>query len=148
MAEDGEPPGEALLYRHGRVVSWDELPEAGRTALERYLVAEGRGRVPSDGVFVFAEVPTAELTAAILERNPDVRAIASDWDGYAAWYARSGRSVEHGDSVWAVIADQRGDEVVLDGWHRLHSYVRRGLPAIPMVGLHRRPEPTHGQARP
>ena len=139
MAQDREAPGDALLHRHGRVCSWDELPEPGRRAIERYVVGEGGGRIDPGLLYVYAEVPTAELAEAIMRFNADVGTAWTDFAAFHAWYERDNWA-DHGSSVWALIADQRGDEVVLDGWHRCHSYVRQGLDTIPMVGVHLRPE--------
>ena len=50
-------------------------------------------------------------------------------DEYHEWYIKGGDIPDHGDSVWPVFLHQT--EVLLDGWHRLHSYYQKGMAEIP-----------------
>lgn len=58
------------------------------------------------------------------------------FEEYHEWYI--GCHVEdHGDSVFPVI-EWNQDEWLYDGWHRFHSYVRRGFNEIPVLTLRRK----------
>ena len=59
------------------------------------------------------------------------------WDSfenYHKWYGDE--ETDHGDSVLPIIIDFDDEELIIDGWHRFHSYVRKGLTKIPVLGVY------------
>ena len=61
-----------------------------------------------------------------------------EWDSfedYHKWYGDE--ETDHGDSVLPVIIDFDDEELIVDGWHRFHSYVRKGLTKIPVLGVYK-----------
>ena len=61
-----------------------------------------------------------------------------DWDNfedYHKWYGD--KKTDHGDSILPIIIDFDDEEFIIDGWHRFHSYVRKGLNKIPVLGIYR-----------
>ena len=55
-------------------------------------------------------------------------------DDYAAWYAEATDVPDHGpDQRWPVLLSDNDEETLVDGWHRLHSYLRAGHADIPCV---------------
>jgi hypothetical protein len=57
------------------------------------------------------------------------------FDEYHKWYGDE--QTNHGDSVLPIIIDYDDEELIIDGWHRFHSYVRKGLNKIPVLGIYR-----------
>lgn len=55
-------------------------------------------------------------------------------DEYHAWYCAEGDVPDHGDSIWPVLL--HGNEVLWDGWHRFHSYYKKGIEFIPFYATH------------
>ena len=61
-----------------------------------------------------------------------------EWDSfenYHKWYGDE--QTDHGDSVLPIIIDFDDEELIIDGWHRFHSYVRKGLNKVPVLGIYR-----------
>ena len=61
-----------------------------------------------------------------------------EWDSfenYHKWYGDE--QTDHGDSVLPIIIDFDDEELIVDGWHRFHSYVRKGLNKVPVLGIYR-----------
>jgi hypothetical protein len=44
---------------------------------------------------------------------------------------------DHGDSVLPIIIDFNDEELIIDGWHRFNSYIRKGLNKIPVLGIYK-----------
>lgn len=57
------------------------------------------------------------------------------FDEYHKWYGDI--DTDHGDSVLPVVIDFNDEEFIIDGWHRFHSYVRKGLDMVPLVGIYK-----------
>ena len=56
---------------------------------------------------------------------------------YHEWY-QAGKNTDHGDSVFPIVLSEGVcfdgmSEYLIDGWHRFHSYVHKGLKKIPFV---------------
>lgn len=56
-----------------------------------------------------------------------------NFEDYHKWYGDE--QTYHGDSVLPIIIDFDDEEMIIDGWHRFHSYVRKGLRQIPVLGI-------------
>ena len=55
------------------------------------------------------------------------------FDEYHDWYSSYGHVPDHGDSIWPCILSCVDYELFEDGWHRFHSYVKKGLTNIPVL---------------
>ena len=81
-------------------------------------------------IYYFGIVPIKLIQDEVIKRL--------DWDSfenYHKWYGDE--NTDHGDSVLPIIIDFDDEELIVDGWHRFHSYVRKGLDQIPVVGIYR-----------
>lgn len=84
-------------------------------------------------LFGVALLPRESLQQAILQ-SKEIGGDFPDWDAYHAWYVNAGDMPNHGTkNRWPVILSDLGDEVLQDGWHRLHCYLKRGDADIPAV---------------
>ena len=61
--------------------------------------------------------------------QPDEQGFDS-FQEYHEWY---GDNTDHGDSIFPIIIEPDCGEYIVDGWHRFHSYVRKGIDKIPYV---------------
>jgi len=79
-------------------------------------------------VFYYGEVPIDLIKDEVKDRMG-----YKTFDEYHKWY---GDDTDHGDSVLPVIIDFDDEELIIDGWHRFHSYVRKGLDNVPVLGIY------------
>jgi hypothetical protein len=80
-------------------------------------------------VFYYGEVPIELIKEEVRKRLG-----YKTFDEYHKWY---GDDTDHGDSVLPIIIDFGDEELIIDGWHRFHSYVKKGLDKIPVLGIYR-----------
>jgi hypothetical protein len=80
-------------------------------------------------VFYYGEVPIDLIKDEVKDRLG-----YKTFDEYHKWY---GDDTDHGDSVIPIIIDFDDEELIIDGWHRFHSYVRKGLDKVPVLGIYR-----------
>lgn len=57
------------------------------------------------------------------------------FEEYHQWYIDGGDIPDHGDSVYPSIEGGH-NEWLDDGWHRFHSYVKKGFQFIPVLRIH------------
>ena len=148
------PVRRKLALRHwtGQVLSYRELPFEAKETLRLMsdcapwgYDADECATFFTDAEFALFNVPMEEITAAVLEAGFDDD--WNTWDEYHAWY--SGRTAdgqypgrsEQGHEIldlslrpdlWPVNMSG-GDELLWDGWHRLHTYYARGEPFVPVL---------------
>lgn len=94
-------------------------------------------------LFVETTISISLLKAWIMENHLDLKKDFKTFDEYHAWYLTIGHTPNHGTSRWPCILDQGNRrtydcEVFQDGWHRFHSYVKKGYRKIPCVGYTKR----------
>lgn len=114
----------------GVELSYEELPECAVMAVKTYLIRECGNYIYPDEKFGFVNIPLYELKEAI------EKAFKEKWstfEKYHKWYMSFGDIIYH-DIVWAIIIND-DKEIILDGWHRFHSYVELNLEVIPVVYL-------------
>jgi len=87
----------------------------------------------------FVELPAADVAKVIFgsmvpEERPDANGDWKSWADYHAWYCSQSNIPRHGrENRWPSLVWTETDEVLMDGWHRLHSYFRAGHATIPLV---------------
>lgn len=80
------------------------------------------------------EIPTVVIKKEMMKRSEDLEEAFSNWDEYHRWYAKNNRVPNHSDKDrWPCILSGFNDEVVEDGVHRLHCYIKQGVKKIPCV---------------
>ena len=85
--------------------------------------------------FGLALVPREEFEASLFanfKKNPDTSHLATV-DGWKKEYAEGGPTVNHTNFNWPVILSSFKDELLQDGWHRMHCYLTKKVPVIPCL---------------
>jgi len=77
--------------------------------------------------FGYGVVPMDVLTDEIKDRM--------GYDSFEEYHDEysSGFVPDHGDSILPIILDFDNDELIEDGWHRFHSYYKKGLKRVSVV---------------
>jgi len=82
-------------------------------------------------------VPSDAMTSAIWSIPGDLQANHDDWDSYHDWYLGTLRKQElkKRREDWPVILHDHPtyDELLWDGWHRLHTYLKLKRKDIPCL---------------
>lgn len=79
-------------------------------------------------------VNTDNIICSIMDNNITIKETFDDWESYHQWYLSSHDiPVYPEENRWPCIISENEGEVIQDGWHRFHSYVRSGHPKIPVV---------------
>lgn len=138
----------SLLERFGRGkrLTFDELPREAQQALvwfsdgTDYYGDLALTRAHHDGArFALFDVPVEAMKAAVISAMPGGNE-SGGWDRYHHRYMqRVSPSLSQRRERWPVILDKEGwtDELLQDGWHRLHTYVSRGWKSIPVLAVFR-----------
>jgi hypothetical protein len=84
-------------------------------------------------LFGVALLPSERVREAIMQDLERARDFPN-WEAYHAWYSSSCVLPKHGTANrWPVVLSDFEDEILQDGWHRVHSYLKRGDDTIPAV---------------
>lgn len=151
----------ALIGDNYQILPFAKLPEAHQLAMAWYMAVNGEawsgvelpdmmadqeGFMPAFKALIpqFVEkygttpfgmttVNADQIKRAVMT-NPDIAADFKNFAEYHEWYLSHNDTPSHSDhNQWPVILGSDDDEVLQDGWHRLHSYLRSGLTEIPMI---------------
>lgn len=120
----------------GQWVGFNRLPIEAQHALRVYFyMTEDEEFQKQMNLRCFKEewIPLVEAKKLCMDFSPDLKEEHGDFETYHAWYAQ-GAIPDHGHSLWHCIVGGVG-EWLDDGWHRFHSYVRKGFPMIPTLEL-------------
>jgi hypothetical protein len=113
-------------------MTFDELPREAQHAVEAYCAEmtddERRAHIRRFA-YTLDRVSLDALCVDIVRAGLSEGATFME---YHAWYCNHNDVPNHGASVWPVIL---GEGVIDDGWHRFHSYVRRGLTYVPTLRM-------------
>jgi hypothetical protein len=85
--------------------------------------------------FVYGIIPSDLLKNEVVKRLINIGDIpdnVSSWDDYQKWY---NDKTNHNNSIFPIIINDESDELIVDGWHRFHSYIKKGFKDIPVVGF-------------
>jgi len=149
MAIDGEAWEMAPELDAGYEPGWDKTCESWASYLRRslpfYLERYGGYRIG------FAPcVPAEELKEAVINDPELLHNFKGDWDKYHAWYTLHVQMPTYRvyrGRMWPVILSEFEDETLMDGWHRFHHYMRRGVECIPVLFYVDQNEPLTVQGR-
>lgn len=83
--------------------------------------------------FTFVSVPTEYLTDYIFKNNPYINDDYQSWQEYHQSYIKTDMPDHSISNPWACFFSFSDDEVILDGWHRLHCYVKNKMTEIPLI---------------
>jgi DNA topoisomerase-1 len=129
-------------------VPFADLPSSAKGAVLQW-VSEGDVIDPAEHVnkFVYdVEVLPIEEAKRRAMQVPDIAAdFGDDWAAYHAAYMAlvpdDPRMVNPPGERWGVITSPYSDEFIIDGWHRLHRFVRDGEDDITVVQMRPKPNP-------
>lgn len=76
----------------------------------------------------------SEAKDFVMLHSPDLAGSFASFDSYHADYV-TGYVPNHPDASWPVLAAPSVGEALLDGWHRLHGYIRDKHEIIPFLML-------------
>lgn len=119
-----------IYFYEGDVVEWsinnpiDEISKNDNlinTLINDYT-SVGRNKNKS---FAYGLVPIGVLTKEVSKRLG-----YKTFQEYHEWY---NDDTDHKNSVLPIIISFDNDELIEDGWHRFHSYYRKGIKKIPTV---------------
>lgn len=84
--------------------------------------------------YQYGKIPTKEIIKLIWENHPEIKDEHKSFEEYHTWYINNGDTPNYSDQ-WAVIIGQGciAEEIIEDGWHRFHSYIKNNIKTIPFV---------------
>lgn len=94
----------------------------------------------SEALKVFADVPATlvlvpvEAIAAAMMKIPELAEDHGSFEAYHRWYVQAGPMPTHGRTHrWPCIASDDPNDLIWDGWHRMHAYIAAGDDAVPVL---------------
>jgi hypothetical protein len=130
-----EPTGEESYDAHGLYAKYGQplctfsnLPPLAQKSVSIYMEDCGVDFTAPKYLYGYAIVPMQVMKDSIM-RFGDLADDHDDFDSYHEWY-RNGPDMENHQQVYPIIL---GHEIIQDGWHRFHDYVRKGLTEVPTV---------------
>lgn len=80
-------------------------------------------------------VPLEEIAARIMQSKDIASEGFADFNQYHQWYLSMGGIPDYGEEArWPCIRGNE-DEVLTDGWHRFHAYVKAGHKTVPVLSF-------------
>lgn len=117
--------------------AWDsvELPDVSEADLKSMMAGWLPKYVALYGESLFGVAcPSARAVQDAVMRDPDIAQEFPSWAEYHTWYLGAGDVPTHlKTDRWPVILSDDDSEMLRDGWHRFHSYIRAGALEIPAV---------------
>lgn len=87
-----------------------------------------------DHEYILKYLSISETKIYIMNNSDDLVDEYGDFDSYHDFYV-TGETPNHINADWPVLAMPSVGEALLDGWHRLHSYIRTKHEKIPFLFL-------------
>ncbi len=78
--------------------------------------------------FAYGLIPIQILTKEVAKRMG-----FKIFQEYHEWY--NDNNTDHGDSILPILISFDDEELIVDGWHRFHSYYRKNIKQIPVVAF-------------
>jgi hypothetical protein len=120
----------------GRKIRFRDLPEVARKAiLTRAGEHTENPRINPNKLIGYVEIPMKALQQAVMQRLQRDDAPFKNFDEYHQWYTSHGDTPSHTE-LWPIELDSHMtdfDDLILDGSHRFHSYVRSGVLVVPAI---------------
>lgn len=128
LTESASQSPAQMLYNNfkGKEFLFQDLPRPGKNAVQTHFVREQGVKISPQSRWGYVEIPVEALIQVIGGRE------FSNFEEYHQWYVQADMP-NHAKADYAVILDHDPDEVIYDGWHRFHDYVRKGVKLIPAV---------------
>jgi len=127
-----------LIRRYGGlVIEFRNLPATAQRAIRtrgaEHLDPDDNPRIDPRMRFGYVEIPMEALQQAVLAAVQREGAPFQTFDEYHRWYIGHGDTPMHTE-VWPIELDvDDPDQIIDDGSHRFHSYVRSGVKVVPAI---------------
>lgn len=83
----------------------------------------------------WVEVPVAEFARAVMA-EAEIAGNHKTFEDYRQWYVDRGDTPTYSiENRWPCIFCSSDYEIISDGWHRMHAYVRAGHATIPVLNF-------------
>jgi len=121
----------------GRVVEFRRLPATAKQAIlaraAEHLDPDTKSpRIDPKQRFGYVEIPMEALQQAVLAAVQREGAPFKTFEDYHRWYISHG--IPSHIEVWPIELDMDDpDQIIDDGSHRFHSYVRSGVKVVPAI---------------
>lgn len=119
-----------IYFYEGDVVDWsisNSIYEISKNDdLINILINDYIG-INKNKSFAYGLIPMYILTKEIAKRMG-----YKSFQEYHDWY---NDNTDHKKSILPIIISFDNDELIEDGWHRFHSYYRKGLKEVPVVAF-------------
>lgn len=126
MAFDGEAWAH-IDYERTAVFDREAAKDSIRTAMPKYVAEHG------STLFGVSKFSVEDFKIAIMAGG-EVAEDFTSWESYQDWYVGCSDVPSHGNiGRWPAIVSGFDDEILQDGWHRTHSYIRNGDTDIPVI---------------
>lgn len=121
-----------------KILSYHQLTDECQNALLAYCymsyeTVEEVEAFYKDELFTFEMIDIEEAKRRCMQFPFDAGDFYS-FEEYHQWYIEGGDIPDHGDSIYPVIEGGH-NEWLDDGWHRFHSYVKKGFQKIPVLSF-------------
>ena len=108
-------------------LNYNQLKPMYKKAVYQYMRVDGDGNL-NDFKYLCSTILTSKLIKRIKE-NYD-----NNFESYHKRYMKKFKTYrERFDKKWAIILDD--NNVIEDGWHRFHIYVKKNMKKIPCITL-------------
>jgi hypothetical protein len=131
-----EATAQSLFRQYGgKVFTFDQLPDSAQKSLHNYLGDYNDEAEYTKESYGYVMIPAKVLAKFCWDApDNDMRDNFPSWNKYAKdyWEGEDDASYAgHLVEMWPVILND--GEGILDGWHRMHWYLRNGVEAIPAI---------------
>jgi len=138
-----------LVGKDFKILAFRDLPLSHQLSIAQYMPLEegAEGETPAsleallpayllqygDDEWGVLNIAAERLKQSVMADED--RATGNDsWEEYAAAYCAGGDVPHYGpDNRWPVLLSPDNYETLLDGWHRMHSYMRSGFADVPAL---------------
>jgi hypothetical protein len=127
-----------LIQRYGgRAMEYRNLPPLAKQAIRaraaEHLDPGARPKIDPKMRFGYVEIPMEAMQQAVLAAVQREGAPFKTFNEYHRWYLGHGDTPTH-KTIWPIELDlDDPDQIIDDGSHRFHSYVRSGLKLVPAI---------------
>ena len=126
---------EILINLSGKkTFKYKDLPDEAKKSVDLYYKEELNLNINNDDVFEYSIIKTDLLKEYISVPNKHKNIdYLEDFDDYHLWYILEKINMIDSDEIWSLILSKKSEDIIEDGWFRLHSYVSKGIKEIPCV---------------
>lgn len=113
-----------------REIEYKKLPLSARKAIKWFATKDGGNCIDyHTKKYGYGIIATSDIIECVMN-DEDIKDFKS-FAEYHDWYDVDViHPIQDIDKRWAVLID---NEIIVDGWHRFHSYINSGYNEIPVI---------------